>query len=78
MNVPDPDALDHFLDLAMQGREQGCSSGEWAALQLAQAVSEYAPRLDDEATRGLQTFLGCARREPGTCRSLFGGLAAMR
>lgn len=70
--------LEHFLDLATTGREQGCSSGEWAALQLAQAIVEHAPGLDASATAGLIEFLRVAQQHPMRVREMFGGLAKVR
>ncbi|MFP4145312.1 MAG: hypothetical protein ACLFV3_09225 [Phycisphaeraceae bacterium] len=69
--------LEHFLDLATTGRNQGCSSGEWAALQLAQAVTEHATRLDASATAGLIEFVRVAQQHPTRVRELFGGLSRM-
>lgn len=67
--------LEHFLDLATTGREQGCSSSEWAALQLAQAIAEHAPGLDASATAGMIDLIHLAQQHPMRVREMFGGLA---
>ncbi|MEM8739768.1 MAG: hypothetical protein AAGG38_15005 [Planctomycetota bacterium] len=78
MNDDDLKALDRFLDLAETGRRQGCSSGEYACLKLAEAVTEHAIVLDPTATKGLRAFVLLAQRRFSECRDLFGGLAATR
>ncbi|MEL7088431.1 MAG: hypothetical protein AAGL98_08345 [Planctomycetota bacterium] len=70
--------LDHFLDLAEQGRKPGSSSGEYACFKLAEAVTEHALVLDPTATTGLRAFVLLAQSRPSECRNLFGGLAATR
>ncbi|MFW6337026.1 MAG: hypothetical protein ACOC3G_07845, partial [Phycisphaeraceae bacterium] len=60
------------------GREQGCSSGEWAALQLAQAVAEHAYKLDPQALHGFVAFVRVANRYPQRVSEIFGGLQAIR
>jgi hypothetical protein len=54
--------LTHFVRLARRGKHRGCSSGERQARNLAKAILEAAPVLDDSAINGAVKFLvGCAQ-----------------
>lgn len=59
-------ALDHFLDLAYQGRRIGASGGEKAARKMALAMLDHGLRLDGLAVEGLVEFIRAAIELPGT------------
>jgi len=65
--------LDNFIDLALQGRFTGSSSGEKAARKLALAAIEHSTILDDKAITGLVKFLTLAKLSPTTARDLIQG-----
>lgn len=74
MNRTEKQSIDHFLDLAHQGRvNSGCSTGERNAYRLAQALLEYGPGLDDEAINGFYLFLQYAVRNPMSAKALIEG-----
>ncbi len=54
----------HFLRLARRGFLPGCSSGERAARNLAEAAFDFAPRLDSQAAEGLHAWIELCRRLP--------------
>lgn len=64
--------LKHFLDLAIQGRRRGASSGEVAAAELAKLVLKHASSLDDSALTGLKDFITYASSYPHRARELLG------
>jgi hypothetical protein len=64
--------LNHFLDLAKQGKHPGCSTGELGACELADRLAKYLPYLDGQATTGLAEFAQLCITHPGTARELIG------
>lgn len=62
--------LDHFVDLALRGRNSGASSGELRARRLATFVLDNVPSLDDLAIDGLIKFIRGAKGCPETFRDL--------
>ena len=60
----------HFLDLALEGKRPGCSSGERAARELAICALEFVPRLDGQAMAGFAQFAELCESKPCTARDL--------
>lgn len=56
--------LDHFLDLAANGRHHGCSTSEGRAHELAHAIIANASGLDSSALRGMAEFARFAAEYP--------------
>ena len=65
-------SLDHFIDLAFQGRRDGSSGGEKRARRIALALLENLPGLDASAIHGLKLFADLVQRQPETLRRLIG------
>jgi hypothetical protein len=61
-------ALDHFIDLALQGKRRGCSTYERGSRVLARAVVQYIPGMDGLARDGLREFINLTSNSPGTAR----------
>jgi hypothetical protein len=62
--------LEHFLRLARAGKHKGCSSGEQRARNIAHALLNGVPGLDDSALTGITEFIGLIERAPMTARDL--------
>lgn len=56
--------LEHFVDLVLAGRREGCSDGERKAAALAAAIVKYARWLDAKAIQGLKEFADLAAQYP--------------
>lgn len=69
--VIDP-CLEHFVDLAFQGRRAGSSGGEKRCRKIALCILENAPGLDGSAIAGLKRFIDSALRAPETARKVIG------
>jgi hypothetical protein len=67
------DALSHFLDLALRGKQRGCSGGCKRARVIARAVVDCVPGLDGLARDGLREFINLTSNAPGTARDLLYG-----
>ena len=64
------DYLQHFLELAKQGRRKGASGGEKRAAKLCRAVLDNVPGLDASGVAGLLEFVRTAARQPDTARQI--------
>lgn len=64
--------LAHFMDLALQGKRPGCSTGERAAWELALAFLDKGLSLDDSAIQGFGDFMQAAKASPQTARVAVG------
>lgn len=62
-------SLDHFIDLALQGKRPGSSGGEKRARRLARCILDNVPGLDDSAINGMIEFIRAAQLQPETARS---------
>ena len=64
--------LNHFLDLVLQGKRKGCSSGEHKARLLAKAILKHSPGLDDSALNGAREYMNIVIWKPNQARELIG------
>lgn len=66
----DSASLMAFVNLAINGNQQACNNAERAAHLLAQAVLDYLPCLDRQATEGLMCFISAAHAQPMAAREM--------
>lgn len=64
--------LEHFKDLATQGKRSGCSTGESAARELAMVFLDKGLSLDDAAVLGFIEFMAAAKQSPTSMRDAVG------
>lgn len=64
--------LAHFMDLVLQGKRSGCSTGESASRELAMAFLDKGLSLDDSAIQGFGEFMQAAKSSPQTARVAVG------